>query len=150
MGERVPQGFAEVAFRTAQVGDQEEMLCTIGISLDEASIISQAGVAAIADTWSAAIRPMMSQETTFRGVFVNLGPDGQGLRFVEERNLVGGLNLPPVPNNTAVLLKKQTAVGGRRNRGRMYVPGLPEGKVNGAGVLLDADRATWTTQAGGR
>jgi len=37
--------------------------------------------------------------------------------------------------NVAYLLRKVTASGGRRNRGRMYLPGVNEGNVDGTGAV---------------
>ncbi len=148
MGIRVPEGHAEVAFRMFQSGDNEEMLCTIGLALGEVEQISQAGAENIANAWAATIRTVQTSEVAFRGCYVALGPDGVGARFVVDRNVSGGVVMPPLVQNTAVLLKKNTGLGGRRNRGRMYVPGIPEGKVFGNGQIVGADHATWNTAAG--
>jgi hypothetical protein len=143
----VPQGYAEVAFRQIQSGDNEEMLCTIGLAVDQLEAMSQAGAEAIANAWSNTIRTVQTTELAFRGCYVNMGPDGLGMRYVVDRNVAGGVNMPPCVQNTAVLLKKSTALGGRRNRGRMYVPGIPEGKVFGNGQMVGVDHAAWNTQA---
>jgi hypothetical protein len=39
------------------------------------------------------------------------------------------------PPQVAVLVRKVTALGGRRNRGRMFLPGVPELWVNEQGLL---------------
>lgn len=56
-----------------------------------------------------------------------------------------GLGLVP---NTALLIKKNTASGGRRNRGRMYVPPVwpPETKVDGNGVIDSGEVTTLQNQ----
>lgn len=46
--------------------------------------------------------------------------------------LSSGTSLPP---NIAVLIQKRGALGGRRNRGRMYLPGLTQSAINAAGTL---------------
>src|SRR4029453_202822 len=45
---------------------------------------------------------------------------------------VGGGSVPP---NSAYLLKKTTALGGRKHRGRSYIPGVPREWVDGAGAM---------------
>jgi hypothetical protein len=145
MGVRVPEGYGEIAFRTAITGDAEEMLCTLGFDFQQLENVSQGGVEAIANAWQSTIVPRQTSEATFKGVFVALGPDGLGLRFQVDRNVLGGVAAAPVPPNTAVLAQKKTAVGGRRNRGRMYIPGIPEGMVSGAGFIDLATHALWAT-----
>lgn len=41
----------------------------------------------------------------------------------------------PLPPNVTYLMRKNTASGGRRNRGRMYIPAVPEANSNGGGDL---------------
>jgi hypothetical protein len=45
---------------------------------------------------------------------------------------VGGGSVPP---NSAYLLKKTTALGGRKHRGRSYIPGVPREWVDGSGAI---------------
>lgn len=51
---------------------------------------------------------------------------------------LGGGNMTPI--NNCLILKKITALGGRRNRGRNYLPGVGEGAVGDDGVV-DTDVA---------
>jgi len=51
---------------------------------------------------------------------------------------LGGGNMTPI--NNCFILKKTTAAGGRRNRGRNYLPGVGEGAVGDDGVV-DTDVA---------
>jgi len=63
-------------------------------------------------------------------VFVSTGIAASGT--------VGGGMAPP---NTAYLLRKVTALGGRKHRGRSYVPGVPRSYIDGAGGLTTATTA---------
>jgi hypothetical protein len=57
----------------------------------------------------------------------------------------GGASLPP---NCAVLMQKRTGVGGRRNRGRCYLPHcVGETDVNEGGVIAAAVLATLQNRA---
>jgi len=40
--------------------------------------------------------------------------------------------------NTATLVSKNTALGGRQGRGRMFLPGVQEDQIDGAGVIAPA------------
>jgi hypothetical protein len=53
-------------------------------------------------------------------------------RAVEYLGLGGGLMTPV---NNCYIVKKNTALGGRRHRGRNYLPGVSEGSVGNDGVL---------------
>ena len=60
----------------------------------------------------------------------------------------GGASLQSPPPNVAVLLRKQTARGGRRGRGRMYVPwACLETDIDEAGLLAVTAVNAWTTAA---
>jgi hypothetical protein len=138
MGIRVPDGYLEVAYRHALVGDAEEMLVTQGFKIFDipSNIATFAGQ--VADLWVTHILPNIGAEYTFKGVHLAFGPDGQGIRFSLERTQASTNALQPLPQNTAVLVRKNTGLGGRRNRGRMYIPGVPEGSVSSSGALFVA------------
>lgn len=50
----------------------------------------------------------------------------------------GLANGPMTPINSCYILKKQTALGGRRHRGRNYLPGVSEDSVDNDGTVLVA------------
>ena len=53
----------------------------------------------------------------------------------------------PAPPNVAVVLSWRTAVGGRQNRGRTYLPGIPNNVIEDNGRLTEAARADFQTAA---
>jgi hypothetical protein len=62
--------------------------------------------------------------------------------------MVGTHNVPKLPQNCALLVKKQTALGGRQNRGRFFLPGmLTEEGVNNVGVIAAGDRQSYQNKA---
>lgn len=67
-------------------------------------------------------------------VLVKFGPDATG----PSGNASGsetGLEGAATPPNTAILVQKHTAFGGRAGRGRMYLPSPNESKVDPTGLL---------------
>lgn len=93
-----------------------------------------------AGDWFALFTPLVqnccSQDVNLTEVKIKFGPDETG----EIASFTGG----PIPGQvgaaslspgTACLVEKITALGGRRGRGRTYVPGVYEGWANDAGVL---------------
>lgn len=60
--------------------------------------------------------------------------------------VTGGTSGNFVPPNVACLVKKTTGLGGRENRGRMYLPFfLPQGAVNENGTILSGSLASVQT-----
>jgi hypothetical protein len=77
---------------------------------------------------------------------------GNGTRVVQEAVASGaagtGLASPNVaPSNVAYLWKKTTGTGGKKNRGRTYVPWIVQnGQVSEIGVIDSTTTAFWLTQ----
>jgi len=57
---------------------------------------------------------------------------------------VGGVVSPALPNTVAFVVKRSSAFTGRSARGRVYIPGIPTGVVNGVNgvTTLFADNVT--------
>lgn len=138
----IPPGFAQVALRYRLDGDPEEMISTFGISVEgdgdaeAGSIVTthngQFLGASIATGW------------TFLGVTLRVGQDGGPPAVVELLSPTPGEAAPSsLPNNCAYLIRKQTALGGRAGRGRMYLPPfvIQEGVIDQTGLLEESDRA---------
>jgi hypothetical protein len=57
----------------------------------------------------------------------------------------GAIATPGASPAVSFIVKKVTASGGRRNRGRLFVPGVSEASVDGSGVVLPATLALMQT-----
>lgn len=92
---------------------------------------------------SAGFDGRMSDSTGFDSVLVKFGPDETGpssvLPMIGSGTIVGQTEPPQI----ALLVQKNTALGGRRGKGRMFWPGLPEGDVDPGGVLRSGVAASW-------
>lgn len=65
----------------------------------------------------------LDSNVTMRSCTVRLGQDGgDPLVGVGTGSATGGLSSASPPANVAVLVHKRTAAGGRRNRGRLFIP----------------------------
>jgi hypothetical protein len=140
-----PVGFALVSHHFLQDGDSEEMVTTIGCS----STGFPGGAADTADlfltTWASELAPLFSVDISLERVEVAVGPSSAPIRAnstvgPEPGTASSGIVLP----NTSLLVRKQTALGGRKGRGRMYWPGF--GQVNnlqGNGTILGGAMATF-------
>lgn len=96
----------------------------------------------------------MSASWRFVGVSVSLMTPTGPLVGQHFETVVGTGSASSAPPNCAVLISKQTAAGGRRNRGRMFIPPLfpseatigPDGVI--AGIDLEALQGIWTVFLG--
>jgi len=67
-------------------------------------------------------------------IHVKFGPDATG-PSADEAAAHNGSGGAPGPPNTAILVQKNTALGGKAGRGRLYFPSVPEANVDAGGVL---------------
>lgn len=133
----IPPGFAQVVFGFVQDGDPEPMLSTIGVELAADDGTGEASPNRMFDSFADNVLGNLSVNTGLYFVTVYVGQDG-GPPVVYESDLAsqqGGAGGSPLPPNCAFLVRKRTSVSGRRGRGRMYLPGVPEALVNPAGYL---------------
>lgn len=142
MGIVVPVGEFQCVIRWALAGDLEPMVSTIGLrssngltALGAAETITEGLVTSGGPCHAGA----MVTGWSFLGVTAyQRTPEGF---LVGEHNetvngIKGGSTVPP---NCAQLVTKVTGLGGRRNRGRMYVPPFADAETNisNTGVLLN-------------
>lgn len=85
----------------------------------------------------------MIDDWTLQGVSVAQGDAGGDIIGQKLQVVTGTLVDSTIPLNGALLVKKNTTSGGRRNRGRMFVPPvhLNEGAVDSIGIIGSAQLA---------
>lgn len=128
----VPPGFASVRVIFGLDGKPDPMMVTFGVRLT-AGVSDPEDVAdEIHLDWVAAFAPAeLDANYAVVGVSVTLGQDGGPGPTGDNTTRSGGARAGSAPPpNCCVLVRKRTALGGRRNRGRMYLP---------AGYLLEGD-----------
>lgn len=101
----------------------------------------------IADYYENVIIPAMAAELTdqWQAECASVGrvaPLNRNVEFFPWTPIVGAIATDGTPNDNSVLLQFLSDEVGPRNRGRMYVPGLPEASSNG-GLLLGTKQAAW-------
>jgi hypothetical protein len=145
MGIKVPSGFTNVSYRLSLAGDAEEMLVTMGFRIETGFGINPAGAALLADSFQQNMLNLCAAGYTFRGLRAADGPDGQGQVHEVERSVTSTSTKLGMPPNTAYLTRKVTGLGGRRNRGRFYMPGVSEIDVDNTGLLTPTHRTNYQT-----
>lgn len=143
----VPPGFAQATFVLSQEGDPEPMNNVVGVEWSPVGNV-QDTVEGLYVAYQDNFLPEMCADTHLLAVRVSIAQDGGGrLVFEYFFDADGDEAELPLPNNTAYLLQKRSEEGGRRGRGRMFVPGVPASDVTGAGVLASTRIAALTTRA---
>ncbi len=135
----IPPGFGAVSIELKHSGLARPSFITFGIDNnsgatdpgDVASAIEGAGKGAGSFT------SRLNTEVTCGPVTVRLGQDGgEPTVGVSLTTSAGLLNIVTPPQNVAVLIQKRTALGGRRNRGRLYLPWyIDEAGVDEVGTI---------------
>lgn len=148
MGVIIPVGQAQCVLRWVSTGDPEEMVSTIGVdplAITDPTVLAHEVYDAAVVTGSLTPAAALNALWTFNGVTVYFQDDpGQRVGvWTAPLTGIGATHVTP-PTNCALLVKKFTALSGRANRGRMFLPpfGIGEGDVNNNGVILGA---TYTT-----
>lgn len=141
----IPLGYGEVWFQLQVTGDNEPMYTHLAYGVDPA--IVQADVDAGFNAWITAWKVRWHSLMTLVGGHL-LQQTAAGIRRWDASvtpaigTAVGTL----LPNNCAVLAKKSTDSGGRRNRGRMYIPSPIESEVDAPGIMTPAAITNWNTE----
>lgn len=140
----IPPGFAQLVYRFTLASDPEPMVVTIGRNLSTYGGIDQADVDTMAGYFTTA-SPASSLYSVYRyeGMTLYQGQDGAPPVVWESSPSVafqGTAAGETLPQNCAYLVRKRTALGGRRGRGRMYVPPFwfSEATVDSRGYLTSA------------
>lgn len=136
----IPDGDAVVAHAWLSTGDAELMISTHGLnpSIPEMDAENMADAVvnarAVANPFSG---DNLCTSWTYRG-FTLYKKVGAGSVVVERPVLFAGTNASETcPVNCSMLVQKRTGLGGRRLRGRMYLPAgfLPQNQVDNNGFI---------------
>lgn len=135
----IPPGFAFCQAEYVHTGTARHAMTTFGIDVasgttDPDQVAEEVYVA----YWTAtAVRLITDSGVSQLIMNVAIGQDGSDpLVGTFTDAIPGGVAQDSVPSNCAVLVHKRTARGGRRGRGRMYLPwAAPDNQVDDVGNL---------------
>jgi hypothetical protein len=133
----IPQGFAQVRFRLTLTGDLEEMINTIGLDVG-AITTDQAWADAVSQAGADFYKTILGTSYRYEGADIAVGTATPGQPVLVESVTGAGAGTSSgsrLPQNCALLVKKNSASGGRHNRGRFFVPGISEADVGDNGAL---------------
>jgi len=124
MANPIPDGYNEVVFRHTTPTSSGEMNCIWGFVNNTEPAEEQ--IANIQAAWQENMLDMMGNAVTYLGCIYRegTGDDPITLEAPPEpgHTTTGGGGADMLPDMAAILLQKRTPLGGRRNRGRCYLP----------------------------
>jgi hypothetical protein len=145
MPQIVPAGYARVVHSLELVGDAEPMAITYGVGPIDLADDPQAVVTGLHNAFGTHLAPRVSNQyvlaqTELLYQFASLPSDP--VVYLASTPIACTQENMALPQNSATLVHKRTSLGGARGRGRLYVPGVPEGEVSPTGILVAAWRTT--------
>jgi hypothetical protein len=150
MGVLLPVGYGNATFVFQNAGAPKEY--TTSVAYNPSDLDPTAHAAAIHTAWaSGTTRPFSASKVSneyqlLRVDVVEMDDIGPllGSQPIVVQGTFGSGSMPP---NCCVLMNKNTASGGRKNRGRMYVPpvNILETQVTALGTIPSANQTAITT-----
>jgi hypothetical protein len=135
----LPVGFARITLNFTGVNlptGGSVIYCIENPADDPASQLATEAITA----WSGSTMPgHQSSDVSLTSVLCKKGPDETGASAVATASVPGAGGANSAPPGVCWLIHKHTPLGGRRGRGRMYVPGIPEGNVEDDGMILASE-----------
>src|SRR6185503_11782061 len=133
-------GFADVALQLVLSCLNRPAYITFGVDPADTDPMLIAGAINTAASTAGSLMSIMDSNVTLRSVRVSLGTDGsEDVVGVLTGTTVGGVSKTTLPPNCAMLVHKLTGRGGRRGRGRMFIPWcVDEGVCDEAGIITPA------------
>lgn len=136
-----PAGYAECSYSFTQAGLIRPAFITFGVDPSETAIDLIATAVQAAFTAAGSLNTVMDSSVQMVNTRVSLGTEtAEDLVYNLPSAIAGGGGTTgSLPPNCAVLIRKVTARGGRRGRGRVYVPwAINETAVDEVGIIAGA------------
>jgi hypothetical protein len=140
----IPPGYGHVLYSIRLVNDPDPMALTFGVKIKNPGPLPTPDIQAgcFRQAFFDGIRPQLSNAYSLERTILRwVEDDGSPEKVNIDGTVVACTNTAaPLPQNCAYLVHKLSGLTGRRNRGRLYLPGGIEGEVDGNGRLSVAHR----------
>jgi len=130
----IPAGFGEATFVFIGPALPTGAVCSLGFA-DVTDNGPQQAADDIATQFTADVLPLLGDDVTLQKVIAKLGPNDTGPAAEAVVNEPGSESASIATPNVCYLIRKTTALGGREQRGRMFLPGVVEGQVGSDGAV---------------
>lgn len=146
MADIIPPGYAEASIPLKHGGLARAAVITFGVELNDVPTTADANAMLV--TWKDFMQSSLDASVTAGPLTYRVGQDGGEALVVPGSTTFQGTRdtTGSTPANLAMLLHKRTSRGGRRGRGRMYIPWvLADTDVDEVGAVLSSVVASWNT-----
>lgn len=142
----IPPGFAHATVPLQHSLLARTAVTTFGIDLAGFAGTDAAAADAVMTCWVNFVAPVIDSNVTAGPVVLTVGQDGsENIVVSGTTSQVGGDSQSSVPPSVAVIINKITARGGRRGRGRMFVPwAVNTADVSEAGLIASGAQGALT------
>lgn len=137
MSTRVPAGFVDVQFKYQSSVDPEAMYTGIGLTLATDFETDAESVLDAINIYTVNMQPFTAVQYTIQGAEVTVGSADPEDLVLQMGDFVVGTGNSAFPQNSAFLVKKIGVVPGKRNRGRMYIPAVPNNASDASGAVSE-------------
>jgi len=120
-----------------------DLVVTMGFFCNTSSDYDQSTNDDVSAAWEEVVAVTCDDSLTYTKLTTQINDSTNVLDFETISNTPGGLSGNNIlPLNNAVVVKKLSGFAGRRRRGRLYLPGIPEDAVDDNGLVLGSFIAT--------
>lgn len=132
----IPEGYAQCTHFFTGDGLPNGAAVTLGLSLAEYSGDADAAASDMGGAFLGNMLEHLTSTVTLARTEVKFGPSATGPTGVYTSSGTGGVGTAQAPPNVAYLVRKNTSLGGRAGRGRLFLPGPPEDQIQSSGLLV--------------
>lgn len=141
----LPTGHAEVTIDLTNIAGRS---CVNVFGVKVVNPIDAVAVDQLSTLMAAAYKPVLNTVSRYNGLRVLNGDDGPGVEFSSTTgNGIGTRDEATLSPQVQALIKKTTGAAGRANRGRTFIPDVPESLVSNQGVLVSSGITLYQTLA---
>lgn len=133
----IPEDYAQVNHFFSGIAAPHGAQITYGVSLNVYSGTPNDAAEDLTGAFADNVFPVLTSSLVLEKTMVKFGPNDLGPSGEFALGNAGGAGSNSVAPNTSLLVSKNTSLGGRQGKGRLFLPGFPEDKVDGSGFIDD-------------
>lgn len=130
----IPVGYGHVQHIFRQDGTDRKAAITFGVQLQGVDF-GENRVEDLHQLFGTEMMGEFTANTTLERTLLKYGPQATGPTFEYAQDIAGPASVGVAPPNVTFLVRKRTALGGRANRGRLFLPGVAEAAVQNGGEI---------------
>jgi len=131
----IPVGYAQANLFFTGAAAPTGAQVTLGLELEDSGMSPVDVAEIVGGNWEILILPFQVDDITLDRCVVKFGPNATGPDGEFVISAPGTDSGEPEAPNVAVLVRKVTEDGGRAGRGRMFIPGIKETRVEPGGHI---------------